>query len=486
MVMTQNRNTTSAKNSPATVDRVRRSLSVVLGLGILGSTGFLPTAVAIAQTADSDDGVPSAQELLAPSAAAPEPSSPARVPRLNREKPAAQAPAPQPAPVPQPVAERAAPERSPAPVVTAPAAPAQPSATDTSNSTSETPASPERQPAASQPSINPQDYTNVYIDDTPQFNLGSTRSGQAPVVLSERSTGCQVVLEPGAGIPNSVCVPGANGMTTAQIDPETGKPISGTEAIASGNIPGAAPVSASAGAGRALSLSVASLQSFYNRTIRPLALRGNGNTSLMFPLSMPAAISSAFGWRVHPVTGDARFHYGTDLAAPTGTPVLAAFSGRVETADYLRGYGLTVVLHHNNGREQTLYAHMSELFVRPGQTVEQGEVIGRVGSTGLSTGPHLHFEFRELTPQGWVALDAGLVLQTALNNLFNGIPLALAAPATKVEKSESEFSVKGLQDFGKLADRATPQVETTADSTSPDAQAALPTVTVSKEAPAAQ
>jgi murein DD-endopeptidase MepM/ murein hydrolase activator NlpD len=244
--------------------------------------------------------------------------------------------------------------------------------------------------------------------------------------------------------------------------------------------------SAPTGGGRALSLSVASLQSFYNRTIRPLALRGNGNTSLMFPLSIPAAISSAFGWRVHPVTGDARFHYGTDLAAPTGTPVLAAFSGRVETADYLRGYGLTVVLNHNNGREQTLYAHMSELFVRAGQTVEQGEVIGRVGSTGLSTGPHLHFEFRELTPQGWVALDAGQVLQAALNNLFNGVQLALAAPATKVEKSESDFSVKGLQDFGKLAERATPQVEAATASNAPEDQAALPTVTVPKQAPGAE
>lgn len=122
--MTQNRNTTSAKNSPAKVDRVRHSLSVVLGLGILGGTGFLPTAVAIAQTADSGDVVPSAQELLSPPAAAPEPSSPARVPRLNREKPAAQAPAPQPAPVSQPVVERAALERSPAPVVTTPAEPA--------------------------------------------------------------------------------------------------------------------------------------------------------------------------------------------------------------------------------------------------------------------------------------------------------------------------------------------------------------------------
>ncbi|MFQ3629072.1 MAG: peptidoglycan DD-metalloendopeptidase family protein [Cyanobacteriota bacterium] len=480
--MTQNRNTTSAKNSATKADSVRHSLSVVLGLGILGSTGILPSTVAIAQTTDSAEVVPSAQELLSPhpSPAVLETPSPARIPRLNRETtPAPQAPTAQPAPLPQPVVERPTPERSPSPV--------QPRATGASDSASEAPVRAERPPAASQPSLNPQDYTNVFIDDTAQYDLGSTRSGQAPVVLSERSTGCQVVLQPGAGVPNSVCAPGVGaGVTTAQIDPETGKPIAGTEAIAPGAVPGAVSASAPAGGGRALSLSVASLQSFYNRTIRPLALRGNGNTSLMFPLSIPAAISSAFGWRVHPVTGDARFHYGTDLAAPTGTPVLAAFSGRVETADYLRGYGLTVVLNHNGGREQTLYAHMSELFVRPGQTVEQGEVIGRVGSTGLSTGPHLHFEFRELTPQGWVALDAGLVLQTALNNLFNGVQLALAAPETKVEKSESEFSVKGLQDFGKLAERATPQVEAATEPSAADAQAALPTVTVPKQAPAAE
>jgi murein DD-endopeptidase MepM/ murein hydrolase activator NlpD len=480
--MTQNRNTTSAKNSPTKVHSARHSLPLVLGLGILGSTGILPSAVAIAQTADSADVVPSAQELLSPrpSPASSESASPARIPRLNRETPAPQATTAQPAPQPQPMVERPTPERSPAP--------AQPRATGTSDSASEAPVQSERQPTANQPSLNPQDYTNVYIDDTAQYDLGSTRSGQAPVVLSERSTGCQVVLQPGAGVPNSVCAldGGAGGMTTAQIDPETGKPIAGTGAIAPGAVPGSLSVSAPAGAGRALSLSVASLQSFYNRTIRPLALRGNGNASLMFPLSIPAAISSAFGWRVHPVTGEARFHYGTDLAAPTGTPVLAAFSGRVDTADYLRGYGLTVVLNHNNGREQTLYAHMSELFVRPGQTVEQGEVIGRVGSTGLSTGPHLHFEFRELTPQGWVALDAGLVLQTALNNLFNGIQLAQAAPETKVEKSGSEFLVKGLQDFGKLAERATPQVEPATEPDAADAQAALPTVTVSKQAPGAE
>ncbi|GAB4155111.1 MAG: hypothetical protein Fur0046_35030 [Cyanobacteria bacterium J069] len=443
--------------------------------------------MAIAQTAEDSEAVPSAQELLSPAVSTPppQPAAPARVPRLNRSAPAAEAPA-QPAALPRPAVDRPVAERSPTPAANPSAEPARPAASSSGPASA---ASSERQPApVSAPSLNPQDYTNVYIDDTPQYNLGSTRSGQAPVVLSERSTGCQVVLQPGAGVPNSVCISGAGaaGSLNAQIDPETGKPIPGTGAIAAGDIPGAVPASAASTGGRALSLSVASLQSFYNRTIRPLALRGNGNTHLMFPLSMPAAISSAFGWRIHPISGDARFHAGTDLAAPTGTPVLAAFSGQVETADYLRGYGLTVVLQHNNGTEQTLYAHMSELFVRPGQRVEQGEVIGRVGSTGLSTGPHLHFEFRELTPQGWVALDAGLVLQTALNSLFNGFQLAQAAP-TKSEAPESAVLVKGLQDFGKLADRAKPEVEAaTAKSAVTETQAALPTVVVPQQAPAAE
>jgi murein DD-endopeptidase MepM/ murein hydrolase activator NlpD len=141
-----------------------------------------------------------------------------------------------------------------------------------------------------------------------------------------------------------------------------------------------------------------------------------GGTGLAFPLIVPAPITSLFGWRTHPITGDRRFHSGMDLGAAMGTPILAAYSGQVETADWQGGYGLAVVLNHNNAL-QTLYGHMSEIFVQPGQWVERGSVIGRVGSTGNSTGSHLHFEVRQLTPQGWVATDPGLPLQSALNQL---------------------------------------------------------------------
>jgi murein DD-endopeptidase MepM/ murein hydrolase activator NlpD len=150
---------------------------------------------------------------------------------------------------------------------------------------------------------------------------------------------------------------------------------------------------------------------------------GGMGMGFMFPLSIPAPITSLFGWRMHPISGDRRFHAGTDLGAPQGTPVLAANNGTVEIADYVGGYGLTVIMNHTNA-QQTLYGHMSEIYVQPGQIVPQGTVIGRVGSTGNSTGPHLHFEVRQLTPEGWVATDPGAQLQSALSNLVQVLQTA--------------------------------------------------------------
>jgi murein DD-endopeptidase MepM/ murein hydrolase activator NlpD len=148
----------------------------------------------------------------------------------------------------------------------------------------------------------------------------------------------------------------------------------------------------------------------------------------MFPLTIPSAITSLFGWRIHPITGDRRFHAGTDLGAPLGTPVVAAAFGQVLTADFLGGYGLTVVLQHEQGTDESLYAHLSEIFVQPGDQVEQGTVIGRVGSTGNSTGPHLHFEWRHLTADGWVAVDAGAHLEYSLVQFIRALQVAQAAP----------------------------------------------------------
>jgi murein DD-endopeptidase MepM/ murein hydrolase activator NlpD len=154
-------------------------------------------------------------------------------------------------------------------------------------------------------------------------------------------------------------------------------------------------------------------------------LPGLQDLKLLFPLAIPAPITSLFGWRIHPISGTQRLHTGTDLGAPMGTPVLAALAGRVILADIMGGYGITVALEHENGIRQTLYAHLSELFVRPGDAVQQGTVIGRVGSTGASTGPHLHFELRQMLPDGtWVAQDASQKLEFALAQLVQSLQIA--------------------------------------------------------------
>ena len=88
------------------------------------------------------------------------------------------------------------------------------------------------------------------------------------------------------------------------------------------------------------------------KEIAAMSLPSNGDKKMLFPLVAPAIISSIFGERVHPITGQVRFHQGSDIAAPEGTPVVAAFSGRVEIAGWLGGYGLMVVITHGDTHEQ--------------------------------------------------------------------------------------------------------------------------------------
>jgi murein DD-endopeptidase MepM/ murein hydrolase activator NlpD len=252
---------------------------------------------------------------------------------------------------------------------------------------------------------------NNYIDSTP-YDLGAT-SYQSPsaIVLSERSSGCQAIVNKGDAAPGSICAQLQNG-SVAQ------SPGGGSNAAASAggyNSVNIGPVSFSANGIGLSGRSTPSARDYYNLTARPPAKLSIGNVGLLFPLTIPAAITSAFGWRIHPISGESRFHSGTDLGADEGTPVLAAFAGKVQLADFMGGYGLTVVLQHDKGNEETLYGHLSELFVKPGETVKQGEVIGRVGSTGFSTGPHLHFEFRKQSADGsWVTMDPGQALEFSL------------------------------------------------------------------------
>lgn len=123
---------------------------------------------------------------------------------------------------------------------------------------------------------------------------------------------------------------------------------------------------------------------------------GRFGSSVSIPSRMPVEgvkLTSSFGMRTHPVLGGRRAHKGIDLAGPTGTPVLAAADGIISRADWFSSYGLYISIEHG-GQIQTRYAHMSRLNVAKGQRVRKGDVIGFVGSTGRSTGPHLHYEVR--------------------------------------------------------------------------------------------
>lgn len=114
---------------------------------------------------------------------------------------------------------------------------------------------------------------------------------------------------------------------------------------------------------------------------------------IVFPTSANSPITSEFGWRIHPITGERRFHSGIDFGAAKGSPIYAVDAGRVESAGERGGYGNAVVVQHK-ARISTLYGHASQLYVSTGQWVQRGQMIAAVGSTGLSTGPHLHFEVR--------------------------------------------------------------------------------------------
>ncbi|WP_414528925.1 peptidoglycan DD-metalloendopeptidase family protein [Nodularia chucula] len=330
------------------------------------------------------------------------------------------------------------------------------------------------------------DYKNTYLDPT-NYKTNATVTYQAPnsVVLTERASGCQTVLPSGQSLSASNCVqsPGSNqqaansdGKTTPNwLKASQNTPVANVAAATSvtntpvarpvaTNTPVTRPVAANKTASRpnrflpnpsdfaTTSVNGSSIApsgetlpppmtaanvaprtstvayDFPLASVLPqIPFTGNlaygGDGGMIFPISIPARITSVFGWRTHPISGDRRFHAGTDLGAPMGTPVVAAAAGKVETANWMGGYGLTVIVNHPSA-EQTLYAHLSELYVQPGQKVEQGTVIGRVGSTGNSTGPHLHFEVRHLKPQGWVAVDSGVQLQVALNQLVQALQTA--------------------------------------------------------------
>ena len=128
-------------------------------------------------------------------------------------------------------------------------------------------------------------------------------------------------------------------------------------------------------------------------TTQPVRAR-MGSGRIMWPVPSCTSESSPFGWRIHPVLGTSRFHAGIDIPAAYGSQVLATDNGVVISSGWQGGYGKAVIIDHGGGLA-SLYGHCSELYVRPGETVQRGQLVSLVGSTGMSTGPHLHFEVRQ-------------------------------------------------------------------------------------------
>lgn len=252
-----------------------------------------------------------------------------------------------------------------------------------------TPTPSETPPSASSDPITtaPVEATESYIDSTP-YSLGAT-DREKPVVIA-RPTRSPIIA------PSSVSTRYSMSVDAGSVNFSSANPA--------GIYPGS---------------TTASGTNYYHKL--PYQTKPFNTISLIFPLSIPAPITSIFGWRVHPISGVFRFHSGTDIGAPLGTPVLAAYAGKVEIADFLSGYGLSVSIKHQNGTKDTLYAHLSEIFVNPRQWVKQGDVIGRVGSTGTATGPNLHFELRQSTPEGWAVIDSGAQLEYALAGLVKAL-----------------------------------------------------------------
>lgn len=143
-------------------------------------------------------------------------------------------------------------------------------------------------------------------------------------------------------------------------------------------------------------------QSYRPPTASGSAVR-KSNGRMVWPTA--GRVTSPFGYRVHPIFGTRKLHTGIDIAAPNGTPIMAGDEGVVIYSGWMRGYGQVLIVDHGGGIS-TLYAHCSSLLVGDGTHVKRDQIIARVGSTGFSTGPHLHFEVRAngspVNPMSWL------------------------------------------------------------------------------------
>lgn len=157
---------------------------------------------------------------------------------------------------------------------------------------------------------------------------------------------------------------------------------------------------------------------------KPAALINSNLEFPRYPLLSAVPVTSVYGIRW------GRLHAGVDLGTQIGTPVVASLTGQVIFQGEFGGYGKAVILLHQNGTVETLYGHLSEILVRNGQSVRQGEVIARSGNTGHSTGPHLHFEMRHQVKGAWRSIDTNKIVARSAQLLRSGQTVAVISPVS--------------------------------------------------------
>ncbi len=181
------------------------------------------------------------------------------------------------------------------------------------------------------------------------------------------------------------------------------------------------------------------------------ALTNSGIEFPRYPLLSIVPTTSAYGMRW------GRLHAGVDLGTQIGTPVVASLSGQVIFQGEFGGYGKAVVLLHQNGSVETLYGHLSEILVRNGQSVRQGEVIAQSGNTGRSTGPHLHFEMRQQVNGRWNAININQIVARSAQLLRSGQAVAATSPASTSPQRIS--SPSPLVEMRVLLEKNAPSVQ---------------------------
>ena len=503
------------KSNPSSVKNLHpllRTCLIAKSLGILGSLSLLSAGMAGANTSSFVDNLTPA---AAPPPAAPRLAKPTKA-KVTPPPPRAAQPAPRPAPPPPrvakpprnttPVARPPAPKPAPRPAVrptpqpVARPQPTQPTRTVAQPAPSR-PAARSPQPNLAAPVVSvpekkpeiPQHWidrpntasareTNNFIDRT-DYSTGNSTVTNTPtptpqrdrptVVMRNRSTGCEAVMQNGRLSSGSCNVKPQQPRPIARSAPAPRRvsrqsvpapriSIARESRWQGASVPVASrrirvvpsPAEWAARVGRSSPVRVR--REYHTETeattSRPHAYPNNGNTGLLFPLPTPARLSSDFGWRVHPIFGNWRMHAGTDIAAPMGTPVIASYHGEVAIAEYVGGYGKMVALRHEDGTQESRYAHLLEIFVEPGDWVEQGQVIGLVGSTGNSTGPHLHFEWRHLMATGWVPVDAGPHLEWAMAEMLNLLDpdAEEAIAAEEMELNEPSLYISSAEELGEM------------------------------------